>query len=175
MTAKGRRRKSTRDASPPSIPSSILIDEPPMTDRKHSESDTPRGRGWVDAALALASGATGAAAALVAGVSVPTIRRWQRKSEFKALVSQTRAEMISETLGKLISVNTSAVNTLVDLLTDEQSSIRLGAANKLLDLTLRVRAAVDTEEAIERIKEQIAAIHAERPDLYREGFDCERD
>ena len=78
-----------------------------------------------------------------------------------------RAEMISGTLGRLLSSNVAAIDALTGLLADPQGSIRLGAAGRLLELTLRVRKQLDTERELEQIKADWKSFQSEHPSLFQ--------
>ncbi len=138
------------------------------TDTKQPQNVTPAtGGGWVNAALCVAAGLSGSAAAVAAGVSLRTIRRWSKRKSFQDAVEAIRAEMISGTLGRLLSSNVAAIDALTGLLADPQGSIRLGAAGRLLELTLRVRKQLDTERELEQIKADWKSFQSEHPSLFQ--------
>lgn len=129
---------------------------------KQPDIDTPRTGGWLDAALAIASGATAPQAAERASVSVRTIKRWKTRPHFKALVTQFRDEMLSAALGKLLAVNSSAVSALEKLLSDPQGSIRLGAASRILSMTLRVKEDVAIYERLTKMEDDLEKLRTDR-------------
>jgi len=132
-------------------------------DPKQPENVTPAaGGGWVSAALALACGQSGPVAAAAAGVDPRTIKRWRKKPHFQALVEDFRKELLAETLGRLLERNTAAVDALAGLLNDPQGSVRLGAASRLLTLTMQTRRQLRDEselagkiEELERIVKEL--------------------
>lgn len=112
--------------------------------------------GWCAAALGIASGQSVAAAARAAGVHQKTVARWMRRPHFKALVDGIRSEMIQATLGKLLAVNGQAVDTMLSLLESKQDQVRMSAASKLVDLSLRVRQAVEVDRRLGEIENDFA-------------------
>lgn len=130
-------------------------------DAKTNANDNPRAGRWVLAALELAQGATAPIAAAAAGVSVPTLNRWKRIPRFQEKVDALRTQLLSQTVGQLVALHTAAVNALGGLLADPNSSVRLGAASKILTLTLAAREHLETSKKIERL-ETIAAAWEEK-------------
>ncbi len=144
-------------------------------DSKQTDLVTPQAGGWVNAALAVATGQTAAVAAAAGGVTIRTIRRWNRRPAFKAVVEEFRSQLVSETLGRLLAHNGAAVDALAKLLGDDQSTVRLGAAGRLLELSLKARRQLDTEARMEALADQLAALRHEQPQLFRGIHDAKNE
>jgi len=130
--------------------------------------------GFTLAALAAASGRPACEVAAVAGVCERTIRRWNRRDDFQAMVRRLRDSMLSDAQGRLLATNGKAIDALAGLLGSGQENIVLGAAGRLLDMTLRVRRQVDTERELEQVKADWEALRRERPELFqRSRYDNE--
>ncbi len=137
--------------------------------RKQPQNVTPNGGGWLNAALAVAAGQPASVAAAAAGVTVRTVRRWLKRPAFKAAVEEIRSQLVSETLGKLLAQNGAAVDTLAALMKSEQDQVKLAAASRLLELTLKTRHQVDLQREIEFIKDQFAQMLSEHPGFFEKG------
>lgn len=108
---------------------------------------------------ALATGATQAEAAGLAGVSERTVRRRMADDAFAREVSVRRGDRVSELTGKLVEASFEAVRTLEAGLTAERDSDRLRAAHQLLLLVVRYRSEGELERrltAVERALEHEA-------------------
>jgi HEAT repeat protein len=70
-------------------------------------------------------------------------------------VLAARAALIERTTGKLSDATLRAAETLLDLLDDESSSVRLGAARALLDTARRYIEAGDMAERIAALEEAV--------------------
>lgn len=106
----------------------------------------------VELARAVAAGSTIKDAAAALGVSLKQAYRWSEEPEFQRLLSDLQAEAVHEALSILCSGLADAARTLVALLSDPQSKVRLHAAGMLLDRALKVREAVDLEERIRALE-----------------------
>jgi predicted transcriptional regulator len=102
--------------------------------------------------LKIAAGASAAEAAREVGVSERSVRRWCADPNFAGEVGQLRAELVGQALGQLAHALTRAVATLAELLDDESSMARLGAARALLTSTLAYREAVSIEERLQALE-----------------------
>lgn len=116
-----------------------------------------------DAALivALAKGLTQRAAAEEAGVSERTVQRRMSEPDFRRAVDDARAQLVSETLGRLISSGLAAAATLQSLLRAKSENVKLGAARAILELTQRYRESDELERRIAAL-EQAADVLPER-------------
>lgn len=101
---------------------------------------------------ALAGGKTNEQAATASGVSVRTVRRRKKEPEFMRRVRQARAEMVAAASGKLADHMTAATDTLVTLLTDPDSGVKLRAATKIVELGLRATEVVDLEQRLAELE-----------------------
>ena len=81
---------------------------------------------------ALAGGATIRDAAKSAGIGERTAHRRLADPTFRVRVAHTRHKMLDETVGRIAAAGSQAADTLRDLLTSPDESIRLRAAVALL-------------------------------------------
>lgn len=102
--------------------------------------------------VALASGKTIKDVAAVAGVSETTAKRRMKADGFRRRVQQARAEMVASAAGKLASSMTQAADTLVSLLSDPDSNVRLKAADKVLAHAMRAAELVDLEQRVQDLE-----------------------
>lgn len=105
--------------------------------------------------IALASGATSARAARDSGYSPATVGRRKRDPQFMLRVSWARGKMIETAAGRLASAAEEAVACLRTLLTDESSSVRLGAARSILESVVRFRELADLQDEMRQIQQQL--------------------
>jgi len=127
---------------------------------------THRGREGADSALvvALAAGSTTAEAAASVGVSQRTIARRTADPAFVRRVQSARAECLSRAVARLSAAGTTAVDTLVELLSPElPPSIRLGSAKAILDLGLKFRAEVEITDRVRKVEEHLGLGGGEWP------------
>jgi hypothetical protein len=87
--------------------------------------------------LALACGGTVADAARTVNCCEKTVRRRMADETFRQGVAALRAEMVSRAVGRLSALGTLAADTLHQLLSSGNESIRLSAARSALDFMLR--------------------------------------
>lgn len=98
------------------------------------------------AAVALAAGSTIEDAARKCGRAAVTVKMWRRENpRFNERVVELRAEMTARTVGLLCEGMTYAAMVLRTLLTSGTESIKLRAAEALLNHGLRVREASEFE------------------------------
>jgi hypothetical protein len=101
------------------------------------------------AALALATGCTIGEAAKRSGAGARTIKTWNTNDpRFGDRISELRAEMTGQALGRLTDGMTKAASTLQNLLDAKSESIRLGAARTSLELGQRLQEHVEFERRI---------------------------
>ncbi len=118
-----------------------------------------RGRRNADEALALAvaAGQTLRDAAAAANVSERTAaRRWADR-DFRRRVNALRGEMVQRSLGRMADGMAEAAGVLRALLAAESESVRLGAARSMLELSVKLREAVDFDERLRAVEEADAA------------------
>jgi type II secretory pathway component PulF len=110
-----------------------------------------------DAALivALAKGLTARSAATEAGLSERTVYRRLQDPAFRQAVDAARSQLVSETLGRLISSGVSAAATLQALLKARSEHVRLGSARAILELTQRYREADELERRITALEQAL--------------------
>lgn len=115
------------------------------------------GRQNADTALiaALTTGATIKEAAKAAKVSERTAYRRLEDAAFKAQLAAARDLLIGETVGRLVAATSSAVDTHQELLADERSTVRLGAARSIIDQALRIREASELAERVTRLEQEL--------------------
>lgn len=112
-------------------------------------------------ALALAAGKTLREAAKIASVGERTAaRRWADPS-FRSLVTELRGEVVERAIGRMADGMTEAADELRRLLKKARSeTVRLGAARSLLELTVKLRDAVELERRLTALEGR----HRENPD-----------
>ena len=89
-------------------------------------------------------------AAKDAGISEVTLWRWLQDSEFQAAYRKARHHAVSQAISRLQQTATEAVDTLRQIMLDEENptTARVTAARTILDLSLR---ALETEDLERRI------------------------
>ena len=98
--------------------------------------------------IGLAAGRTHGEAAALAGVSAKSVQRRLRDPDFVRRLGEGRAARQAEIGGALLTSAQQAVNTLVALLSDGDSKVRLAAARELLSSTQRF---VDQADVLQRL------------------------
>jgi hypothetical protein len=107
--------------------------------------------------LALACGATVENAARQSGVSESTAYRRLADAEFREQLQKTRAEMTERSVAMLTAAGMEAVKTLVALQQGATPpAVRLGAARSVLELGIKLREAVNLEERLTALEQQMA-------------------
>jgi hypothetical protein len=107
------------------------------------------------AALSLAKGSSRELAAADSGAAVRTVRSWFLLPEFTKRITQLRAEMTSQALGKLTDNMLSAVDSLGYLSRNAKSEmVRVIAASKIIEMVIKVRDATELEERIAALEER---------------------
>jgi hypothetical protein len=109
--------------------------------------------------LALAAGASAAAAARKSGCSRATVFRCLQKPKFRRAVAQARGQVLGRATAMLAQTSTLAVRSLRKLLEDENASVRRMAARSVLDSLARLTDQTDIEE---RLSELEAALLEEK-------------
>jgi hypothetical protein len=88
---------------------------------------------------ALLSGATAKGAGYLAGVSERTVFRRMADPAFKQRLENAREQVRDSILSRLTDAAGDAVDTLHQLLDDDEPSVKLGAAKSLLDALVKVQ------------------------------------
>ncbi|VTR92512.1 Uncultured bacterium genome assembly Metasoil_fosmids_resub OS=uncultured bacterium PE=4 SV=1 [Gemmata massiliana] len=124
----------------------------PKTSHRRARTAAAKGQTGADDALAtaLAAGKTVAEAATTAGVSEATAYRRQRDEAFIARVRELRAGFVTAAAGRLASTMTTAADVLGDLLGSASENVRLRAADRLLEIGVKV---VDLQELQQRVED----------------------
>lgn len=120
-----------------------------------------RGRHMADEALA--AGRTAAEAALEAKVSVRTVERRKAEPEFARRVRELQFEMVRAASGRLSEGLAEAVEVIRELLKHADPNVRLRAATRVVDLSVKVFERVEREHALadlqakyEELKERLS-------------------
>lgn len=106
--------------------------------------------------LELVSGLSVADAAKRARVSERTAYRRLNDPDFCRELSQLRTTIVSQSVGRLISVSVKAVDTLQNLLEAESETVRLGAAKSILEMGIKHREQLEIEERLSRLENQVS-------------------
>jgi hypothetical protein len=112
-------------------------------------------------ALDLAAGETAKEAAAAHGVAERTVGLWLREPGFAGRVDELRAQLLEQTMAKLIGTTARAATALGKLLTSADEKVRLRAAVAVLEQATKAREAVSLEARI-RLLEQAEARRARR-------------
>jgi hypothetical protein len=105
---------------------------------------------------ALAAGCTKLEAARLAGVGERTVYRRLDDPQFRRRIEQARAELVSQTVGRLTDASTAAVTTLRALLDAESENVRLGASRAILELGRKLRESEELERRLAVLEERAA-------------------
>jgi hypothetical protein len=109
-------------------------------------------------ALCLASGSGVRDAAKEAGCGERTVHRWLAEDPaFRRRVDDLAAELFSQAVGKLSRLAGQAADTMGELLTAKNESVRLQAAKAVLECGLKVREMLVLTRDLEDLKKQIEA------------------
>ena len=96
-------------------------------------------------------------AARAADVSESTVYRRLRTPDFRKSISDARAEMVAQAVGRLSAASVEAADTLRALLSSEMDFARLAAARSILELGSRLREHEDLVSRIERLEARLIA------------------
>jgi len=109
---------------------------------------------------ALLSEPTTKKAAETAKISEVTIYRWLNDPLFTLTYKAARGRLTEATLTALQSTSALAVETLRTVMADvtAQASARVGAAKTVLELGLKAREILETEERLKAIEERLKAM-----------------
>jgi hypothetical protein len=124
----------------------------------------PSGRKGCDDGLllALAAGATPAAAAQQAHVSESTVRRRLRDPGFRHKVEERRSQMVSAAVGRLACMAVLAADTLHGLLASGSERVRLGAARSALALMLKGIEIHELAKQVAELKSRLGQLESSR-------------
>jgi hypothetical protein len=107
------------------------------------------------AALLLAAGRSTAQAAAGVGMCKRTILRWLKCPEFVARVTGLRAELFKRGGGVLARCTTQAAGRLGRLLESDDERVALSAARSVLTLGKTIQEAVEFEQRLAAIEQQL--------------------
>jgi hypothetical protein len=102
------------------------------------------------AIVALLTAPTLTEAALQAGISEPTLRRWLQRDDFQTAYREARRALMSQAMARLQQVTGTAITTLEAIMGDAEatSSSRVSAARAVLELAVRVAELGDLEARV---------------------------
>lgn len=136
-----------------------------MKGNQTSIAEVPRSglsRRQETAISALLSQPTIKEAATIAKIGESTIWRWLQNEEFHAAYMQARRESVKQSIARLQSYTSAAVDTLHEVMTDKSAKdfARVAAAKAILDYSLK---AVEIEDLATRLAEleTVMAAHQE--------------
>jgi hypothetical protein len=107
-------------------------------------------------ATAIASGATASAAAKQLELSRSTVERRLAEPQFRRLVADLRGEMVASALGRMADNLTRAAESVAALLDAPEPHLRLRAARALFTFSLRLRDAVDLDQRLRDLEDELA-------------------
>lgn len=99
-------------------------------------------------------------AAKAAGISEATLHRWLGEPEFSAALRRARGQLLEGVLTVLQGAAEEAVTVLREIMNEKLSPppARVRAARSVLDLTLKARSELETEERLRTIEAQLKQI-----------------
>lgn len=103
--------------------------------------------------LALLSSRTQAEAAKKIGVNSNLISDRKKDAEFIRKYNEYKSTLIESTANKLLSANTQAIDTLVALLNDNNSSVRVASAKTILSYAKEYIMLADLEKRLQAIEQ----------------------
>jgi hypothetical protein len=100
--------------------------------------------------VALLTAPTLTEAALQAGISEPTLRRWLQRDNFQTAYREARRALMSQAMARLQQVTGTAITTLEAIMGDAEatSSSRVSAARAVLELAVKVAELDDLEARV---------------------------
>jgi len=102
---------------------------------------------------ALLSEQTLGAAADQAGISEATVRRWLKQPEFLSAYREARRQVVEKSIAQLQQSSWAASTTLIRLLASGSDSIRLRAAQTILDQANKGLELIDFEERLTALEQ----------------------
>ncbi len=111
-------------------------------------------------ALLLACGDSNSVASKKIGIAESTAWRWRKSPVFQKLLLELRAALISETTGKLAQTACQAAAVLNQLLSDSNSSIKLGAARTVLERATEFYKLSDMQQRLENMEAELEGYRA---------------
>lgn len=125
-------------------------------------TETDQISGKLAAVNALAAGKSAEQAALDAGCSARTVRRWREDHAFRQQVNERRTELLDAALGQLAEAAPEAVQTLRKALSApanqaRATGARVAAARAILSMLIPLKEALDLDERIAALETAAAA------------------
>jgi transposase-like protein len=121
------------------------------------------------AAMKLVAGESVVAVARELGIPARTIYSWLANREYREYIDNLRTAIVAEAVGRLVDASTRAAETLVRLLDDPDSGIRLRASTSLIETMVRLREHMEFDRRIRVLEERYG--HA----IEAGGFDGDED
>jgi uncharacterized membrane protein YqiK len=106
-------------------------------------------------ATAISAGASTAEAAEKAGLSQRTAQRRIADPEFQQQVAQLRSKLMARALDKMAENMTRAADAIARLIDADNPAISLRASRSMLTLSLRLHDALDLDQRITALKEEL--------------------
>jgi hypothetical protein len=134
-------------------------------------------RRWPPSAvLAVASGASGADAAKLAGTSARTIDRWKAREDFKAEVERCRTRLLERAIGSASALAWEAIETLGAIMRDPENppASRVSASARLLDNLLKSREASTLSERLDALEHALSVGQPQRPAMLTTAREVQR-
>lgn len=110
------------------------------------------------AVQALASGATFAEAALLAGVSERTVYKWRADlPAFNEALKSIEVKQLDETARRLVGAGVQCVSCLTDIAADKKIApgVRVAAAKAVMELSLKLRDTLTIEARLTELEAQL--------------------
>jgi hypothetical protein len=112
------------------------------------------------AAMRLVAGESVVAVARELGIPARTIYSWLANREYREYIDQLRTAIIAEATGRLVDASIRASQTLIDLLGDPDSGIRLRASVSLIDTLVKLREHMEFDRRIRLLEERFHGLAA---------------
>lgn len=96
-------------------------------------------------------------AAKIAGVSEVTLWRWLKEKDFSEAYRELKREAVSQAVTRLQQISCKAVETLKEVMENEESpaSVRVNAAKSILEMAVK---AVELDDITKRLEELEAIV-----------------
>lgn len=106
---------------------------------------------------ALLTSKTTTEAAAAAAVDRTTIARWLKEDSFKQALREAEAEIVGDTVRRLVSGNQTALDIIEDLMGDNtvKANIRLRAADLWLDHSWQFKQLIDMENRLAELEAKL--------------------
>lgn len=122
--------------------------------QKQAEACEKQKRSKEQALAVLATTTNYSEAARILGVGTERIYTWLKDPEFKAELEKLRSCLVEDAVSKMKAYTTKAVDTLANLMDDDVSQVRRGAANDILNHVGRFMELKELERRIEILEQK---------------------